>query len=320
MADSDPELAALLVAVEDDPRSANQALSRLADLPGAIWLPADWRRVARVARLERSKPLPDIDAMVLLARQGPPEALASVALTAFRPGPEDAEDRLVASAQLGRFDDPRVADWIAALLTRGACNLECLHAILLAQHWSREAGPWIALLERAAGLGARGTPLETSDAAVRWTALDGLSHLAPERAFPLLRATLDMLGFDDPPWFRERCALRALDLSARLPTIEHEPVHLAPLADLRAQVHARCPRVARHAALRWQQGHGRDLWLEQRAAIEKALVDRGQLIASLLSTVSTLAAELDESWTPSCDALSEVGRAALIAEESAWLD
>jgi hypothetical protein len=69
---------ALLKSVETaDDRSANAALALLA---GEAELDqAQWQRLARVARRQRSAWLPDIDAVQLLARRGPPQALATVA-------------------------------------------------------------------------------------------------------------------------------------------------------------------------------------------------------------------------------------------------
>ncbi len=304
---------ALLDSVEADPASANAALALLADVPAQDWQPAEWQRLARVARSERKKTVPDKEVALLLARLGPPEALATVALTAFREGPEDAEDRLLATAHLGRFADARVAAWLRALLQTGVATMECLQAASLAQVYAQDVQPWIANLEAACAL-------PQSDALARWTALDGLSHLAPARALPLLQATLAARGADLPPWFVPYCQERAAALRALVPDDGAEPVALTPLPGLHAQVLARCPRIARRAAVLWREKSGDEALLLERAGIERALVDRHQLMASFLAGPETPAAELGEAWSPNWLVFGETQRGWLVAEESAWLD
>ena len=304
---------ALLDSVEADPASANAALALLADVPAQDWQPADWQRLARVARSERQKTVPDKEVALLLARLGPPESLATLALTALREGPEDAEDRLLATAHLGRFADARVAAWIRALLQTGVATMECLQAASLAQTCAADLAPWVATLELAC-------QLEHTDALARWTALDGLSHLAPVRALPLLQAALAAGGADLPPWFVPYCQERATAVQALLPKADVQPARVAPLPGLQSQVLARCPRIARRAAVLWREKSGDEALLLERAGIERALVDRRQLMASFLAGPDTPPAELGEAWSPNWLVLGETEHNSLVAQESAWLD
>jgi len=304
--------AALLDSVEADAASANAALDLLAATAAEDWQPVEWQRVARVARMERDKTVPDKEAALLLARCGPRQALPTVALTAFRPGPEDAEDRLTAIANIGRFADARAAAWNRALLQTGVATLECLQAVTLAQQTAPDLQPWLANLELACRLAA-------TDAVARWTALDGLSHLDPARSLPWLHAAVAAAGADLPPWFVPYCRQRAAAVAALLPNCKPPPATLTPLPDLPAQVLARCPRIARRAAVLWQEQQGEPELLHQRAGIERALVERRQLLASFLATHATVPAQLGPQWAPNWLVLSDGERACLVAEESAWL-
>lgn len=204
---------ALVRCVEQaDDRSANAALALLSGEvePSA----AQWRRLGQVARRQRQDLLPDVDAVQLLARRGPPEALATVALTAFRQGPEDADDRLVSIAALGRFDDPRVLGWLQALARSGSASLEVLQAVAQAMALGRATGPvqgpWAVLLI-ALARGPHGV-----DALLRWSAIDGLCHLCGSEALPAVLAAHRAGGEDLPSGYLQGLAARAIALEPSL--------------------------------------------------------------------------------------------------------
>lgn len=107
--------------------SANVALRLLEPIGGKL-SKRQWIALGHVARDERTKVLPDREVAVVIARAGPAESLPSVALAVFRKGPEDADDRLVSTSQLGRFGDARVVPWLIALAKTGTAGLECLYS------------------------------------------------------------------------------------------------------------------------------------------------------------------------------------------------
>ena len=324
---------ALLTTVEDaDDASANAALQVLATAESEVLDAEAWRRLGRVARKERKKTLPDKEVTVLLAQLGPAEAVASLALAAFRRGPEDAEDRLAATTGLGRSLDARAPEWVRRLIGSGASRLECVHAVAQALAIGQEPAPWVPVLLHAAGAGATGTPAEADvagiDAWVRWAAIDGLCHVESDEGLPLLLAAWQASGEDLPPWYLTFCEQRAAALAPteRKPTlarlaakIPHLP-QLHPLVGLAGRVQSRCPRIARRAMVEWVELHGEGTPLERaRARVETALVARGQLLGTFLADDGSPAVELDATWAPNCLALADTERDALLAEEAAWL-
>lgn len=307
----------------DDEVSANAALTVLSE---ASEVPLDdeaWRRIARVARRERGQVLPDREAALLLARQGPPQALATVALTAFRPGPEDADDRLVSLACLGRFADPRVAGWLRAVLQSGAATLEAVQAAAIALHRGLDPAEIPMLVE---GLHAA-VRLAATDATARWSALDGLCHLADSAALPWVVAAWRAGGPDAPAWFLDACRQRARELAPQEHGTTPEAFRaltgplpeVPPLGDLLARLHSRDARVARRAMVEWQAAHGSPLEIQARAEVEAALVARGQLLGSFVATDDTRQAELGPPWAPTAGLLPPEDRKALQAEEKRWL-
>lgn len=307
--------AVLLDTVEGgDPASGNAALRVLGD--GVVTLVAQsWRRIARVAQRERRMLLPDREAAILLANHGPRSALATVVLTACRPGPEDADDRLQALAALGRFEDARVPVLVARLLAAGTGTLEGLQAAAVALARGEDPEPWLTVLHSA-------LDLSDTDAWARWSALDGLSRLQPAQAVPLLVAAWRAAGEDLPGWYVPFCAQRAQALQSGLDpaTWPGRVPAMAPLPGLGGRVQSRCPRIARAAMVEWQARHGADdPLIAQRAGTEKALVARGQLLGSFLVGPDTVAGPLGPSWAPSAMRLGHAERVAWEAEESEWL-
>lgn len=306
---------ALLDTLESsDPDSGNAALHVLAEAREVPLEAAGWRRVARVARRERGLVVPDREAALLLARHGPPSSLATVLLTALRPGPEDADDRLGALAALGRFDDARVPDVLTRVVHGGAAVLESLQAAAVAVARGADPEAWQPVLEQAA--------VRAVDAWGRWSALDGLSRVVPaERALPWLIAAMRAAGDDLPEWYLPFCEQRAQALSPRQPwqQVAGNVPDLQPLPGLAGRVLSRCPRVARAAMVEWQQGHGRDELVEQRAALELALVQRGQLLGSFVAQADTQPAALDRTWQPWADALQLSERQGFQTQEADWL-
>ncbi|MFZ4579519.1 MAG: hypothetical protein ACOYOB_14095 [Myxococcota bacterium] len=322
---------ALLRSVEvDDPMSTNAALRVLEGVPLSE---SEGKRLAHVVRRERDLKLPDRNTAIFLAGHGPEACLATLALVAFRDGPEDADDRLAATAALGRFTDPRAADWTLRLLKTGVASLECLTAVSLAAARLRADAaafePWRACLRLAAGQGDD-SGLASADATVRWAALDALTRLDGDGALPLLLAAWQAAGDDLPPWYGPYCRQRAAALvpQVRDPSWEHlaervgRPAipSLRPLPGVRARVGSRCARVARRAAVEWQQKQGADTEiLHLRAALEHALVERGQLAGSLLTRPEGVTVEPGPEWRKASEALTEAERIALVAEERAWV-
>jgi hypothetical protein len=327
---------ALLDSAEsDDARSGSAALAVLGGAAAVELADGHWRRIARLARKERPLPLPDRDAATLVARRGPDAALATVALTALRCGPEDADDRAAAIAGLGRFDDARVTGWLARLAETGVHALDIVQA--LAQASARVAPDrqadlataWTPVLVPLLGTHDPALPRAITDAWARWSALDGLCHLLGAAALPYALAVWRAGGDDLPPWFASFCRQRTGALSGEAKPdlaklVQHQAVGavptLLPLPGISGRVMARCPRVARRALVEWQGQHGDGSALErQRAAIEQALVARGQLSGSLIAMGGIQGAALDDTWRPSAEILSDAERADLQREEANWL-
>ena len=99
----------------------------------------------------------------------------------------------------------------------------------------------------------------------------------------------------------------------------------------RARALARSPRIGRRAIeeLNQSEGEAGDVSeiIARRAAIEGALVARGQLIASLMfdqgveqaAEGEAVAVELGPEWTPWSSLLVDSERQVLYAEEDAWI-
>lgn len=342
-----PRLCAALVAcaVEQAHVSANAALHLLGQDATAPLTDTDWRRIARRARDQRDDLLPDIEAAQLLATRGPAGAFATVALLAFRDGPEDAEDRQLAIAALGRFDDPRVPRWLRAVAGSGALGIEAISAAtdLAAQRLQSEDADIDELLAvLAAAAGAEPThAIHVADSWVRWAAIDVATRLVGERALPLAAGAWLAGGADVEPWYsaaiEQRCRdvwpdgardkkprPSQADLVRWLADRGLQPAELAPIPPVAERVHARCPRIARRAMVVYEQsGPTADVLADAkatRAAVEQALVVRRQLMGSFLVEADTQPAALDAAWRPVCEALSPADRADLLAGERRWLD
>jgi len=304
-----------------DAISANVAL-RLLEPIGAQLSKRQWIALGHVARDERSKVLPDREVVVVIARAGPAESLPSVALAVFRKGPEDADDRLVSTSQLGRFADPRIVPWLIALAKTGTAGLECLYSA------ANSNDSVIQLLTSLAGVGAS-PGLATTDCWVRWSAIDGLCRKNAEAALPLLLAVGVAGGEDLEPWFLDFCQQRAQSLANSKQTLRQiagkykELPQILPLVGLTGRLMSRCPRIARSAMAEWQRDRdiapGADALVSRRANVEKTLYLRDQLCGSLVAQHATQAVELDEVWAPNWLALPAADRANLAAEEAAWL-
>jgi hypothetical protein len=314
---------ALLKSVETaDDRSANAALALLA---GEAELDqAQWQRLARVARRQRSAWLPDIDAVQLLARRGPPQALATVALTAFRQGPEDADDRLACIAALGRYDDDRVLGWLTSLARTGSCSMEVLQAAAQAMALGLHGGQRAKPLEHLLFTLARGD--EGLDALLRWSALEGLSHLRGTEALPAVLAAHRAGGSDLPEGYAQGLAALAMSLepslakggdtglaaaAEALAAGDHWPP--VPGRDQRAM--SRDARVARQAAFEEPQPSAEVL--HARAGLEAALVARKQLVGTLLAAAAP--APIPERFAANWRCLSQTERDQLANEEASWL-
>ena len=245
--------------------------------------------------------------------------MATVALTAFRLGPEDADDRLTCLAGLGRFADPRILPWLQALARTGSAGLEVLQAA--AQIMAREPeAPGLAelLLELASGEAGL-------DALLRWSALDGLCHLQGAEALPALLAAHAAAGQDLPAWYLPMLAGRALALEPSLAKGGPAALHLAavalqvpswpPVPGLDQRALSRDARVARQAAFE-QPSPSPDV-LRQRAGMEAALVARHQLVGSLLpeAPAKALPVEFAANWA----SITEEERDLLLRQEAIWL-
>lgn len=308
-------LSALVDSVaQGDVRSANAALRLLGE--GTDLSAEQWRSVGRVARSQRSQGLPDIDVAVMLARSGPREAFATVALTAFRPGPEDADDRLVALGQLGRFGDLRAAGWLAGIAASGSAHLEVIQAAaaLLESHPAAA----VDLLSRVAAAD------QGLDALARWTALDGLCHAQGAEALSAVLAGWLAGGADLPAGYLDALRNRAVSLEPSLAKGGTDALRQAarglkvaafpPLQGLAGRVLSRDARVARQAAVEAGPAHPA---VQQRAGVEAALVARGQLLGSLLPGAPPV--EPGPGFAPNHARMSSADRKALVAEEARWL-
>lgn len=314
---------ALLKSVETaDDRSANAALALLAG--EAELSPSQWQRLARVARRQRAAWLPDIDAVQLLARRGPPQALATVALTAFRLGPEDADDRLACVAALGRFDDDRVLGWLNSLGRTGSCSMEVLQAaaqaMALGLHGDQDANPLARLLLAL----ARGE--EGLDALLRWSALDGLSRLHGTEALPAVLAAHRAGGSDLPDGYAQGLAALAMSLEPSL--AKGGDAGLAAAAEVLAagdlwppvpgrdqRAMSRDARVARQAA--FEEPRPSAEVLHARAGLEAALVARKQLVGTLLAVAAPT--PIPERFAANWRCMSQTERDQLANEETNWL-
>jgi hypothetical protein len=308
-----PALAeALLTTIEGvDAEAGNLALQLLAT---AALSASDWRRLAQVAVRERDQLLPDREVAVLLAQRGPRAALSTVVLTAIRPGPEDADDRLLATAALGRFDDVRVPRLLERLAATGTASLEVLQAAADALAAGQDPERWrpvlIAVLH-----------LNDTDAWARWSALDGLSRLDPAGCIPWLVAACRSRGADLPEWYAPFCDQR---LAALAPGVDPqswrgELPSMAPLPGRAGRVHSRCARIARQAMAEWQAGGGDEAVVANRAEVELALVQRGQLLGSFVATADTQPTPLGPAWAPNWQPWGRQERDTWRAEEAAWL-
>mgnify|MGYP007046927682 CR=1 FL=1 len=344
--------AALLDAIErhggEAAISANAALALLAQAHATVGA-TGWQRIGRVAAEARAQGgIPETDAASLLSRHGPAGCLAGVVLTAFRDGAEDADDRQVAVSALGRFDDVRVPGWLGLLVDSGVYALEALQAVA---HWlarldddtrTTRRDALADCLVRAVRLDA-----DATDAWVRWSALDGLCRVDPAQALPWLVAASRAGGDDLPPWYTGFVLSRLsaiartagpgdlADVGRRAAPVDPALVaatlqragvsipRLEPLPGLRRQLESRAPRVARRAMVEWHRAavseSERLKRVEARARIEKALVDRGQLLGSFVATVETTPAVLDDRWRPVADLVPLAERRALEDEDQAWL-
>ena len=114
------------------------------------------------------------------------------------------------------------------------------------------------------------------------------------------------------------------EIVERLAADEEMVVSVAALPDLWARLQSRAPRIARAAMVELQTsaevGERAASAIVHRAAVEKALVARGQLIASFVGDIDTVPAELDGSWSSSYGLLNEEMRAELERRELDWLE
>lgn len=311
-----PELTGAAVAsvAQGDARSANAGLRVLGD--GATLDAGQWRQIGKVASAQRPQTLPDIEATAFLARHGPAEALPTVALAAFRPGPEDADDRLLAVAALGRFADPRVPGWLRALVRSGCAHLEVIQAA--AQLMDRDSEGAADLLEAVASADVG------LDATARWAAVQGLCHVRGAEALPQVLAAWRAGGEDLPGDYLSGLLSLAIHLEPSLAKGGEAALRKAAAAmaapswsalpGVVERVASRDARVARQAAAALDPAHPA---LRQRAALEAALVARKQLLGTLLPAAP--AGELGPGWQPSAQRLTSAERRELEQQEAAWL-
>lgn len=330
--------------------TANAAVARLVEVAEAPDLDPGsrsriWRQLCAVARAHRPDRLPEVNAAAAVAVNGPQGCLATVALTAFRQGPEDADDRMTSLAALGRFSDPRVAGWLLGVVQTGAASHEALAA--LAQWIPRADAQWL----RGHGEGLRSViegnlaplePAHVSDEWQRWAGLQALAALIGRDALAHVVGAWQAVGMDDAPWYPRYLASLAAALAgqpaiangdlamarASLRLAGQQATDLPTLPGRETRLLARCPRVARQAAAELQAAPSATATaaLLRRAAVETALVARGQLIASLLPAVPAEAPEDPEvaaalaASPPWCHLMSDVERAELAAQERDWIE
>jgi hypothetical protein len=336
-------IAALLASAESSNHvSANAALHVLGSVQPPLLTGTHWQRIARLAASQRGALLPDVEAAVLLCEYGPQEAFATVALCAFREGPEDAEDRQVALCGLGRFDRPEVLPWLEELAAAGVLGVECIGA--LAQ-WAMRSGTavqgaersqFVRTLHAAAGHAPRHEN-HLVDAWQRWAAIDVLCRVVGEEAAPLAVAAWLAGGDDLEPWFMAGVAQRVCDVCpATGPAREGveavtawfqaggaPALELPPIAPIAMRAGARSPRISRRAMVLLEQSDIEPAAFAaiaaSRAAVEQSLVARQQLMASFLVDQHTQGVELGAEWRPTHEILSQAQRQQLEAEERAWL-
>ncbi len=341
-------LQALLESVQSaDAISANAALDILSDRPLSE---AAWKPLCATVRSQRVHALPDVDAALAVAEHGPDGCFATVALTAFRAGPEDADDRLQCLAALGRFSDDRVPGWLAAVIDSGAASLPALTAL---NHWLVAHGERLSTDKKASfetllrGVLQRqgATPADCCDSWIRWMAVDCICRLSGRAALPLLAGACLAAGADAPSWYpgylarttatlfaEPALAIARIDaLIARLQAEGVQSVPLPALPDATARALARSPRIGRRAveelgAVVKLSAEAKEA-VARRAAIERVLVHRGQLIASFMQD-PTVQLDPDEGepvddlgpeWAPWCDVLSEADREQLYGDEERWI-
>ena len=349
------ELGPLLAAAHGvEQIAANVAVTQLVAAAADERLESDvrtliWRQLCAVARTHRPDRLPEVSAAAVVASHGPPGCLATVVQTAFRQGPEDADDRMTALASLGRFSDARVVDWLGRVLVTGAASHEALAA--LAQWisgadagWRQSNGPKLRRLLEATLAPAAEAPAAACDVWQRWAALQALAALLGPAALGHVVGAWQAGCGDDAPWYPRYLAALAAVLSqepaitagdlgraeACLGERGQQVFKLPALPPAEALLLARSPRIARHAAAQVQLDRARaaaaGVQLRHRAVLEAAMVRRGQLIASLLPAPPTevpdepaLAAHLAAA-APWCHLLSDTERADLAAQERDWID
>lgn len=306
-------------ATHRDHRVANAALTVLGHGEGLS--PAAWRAIGRRAARERPAVAPDSDCAVFLARHGPRHAWASVALCAFRSGPDDVDDRLVSLGHLGRFGEPRTLPWLRSVVSLGAAHLEVIQSAAHALASGADKSAWTDLLAQAGGAAVG------LDAWARWTALEGLCFHLDRAARPWVLAALAAGGDDLPAGYAD--GLRALlaridpeqpaDLAAVRAALQRAGRTAWPqLPAVQDRLFSRDARVAREAAVAWASA-GRDpAVLAARAGQEATLVAHGCLIGSLLPPASAVPVDV-AAWSSVADCLPAADRAALQAQEDLWL-
>lgn len=334
--------------LEGDRVSAEAAVALLRGLPPETDDAPAWRKLCALARQQRDRNLPEVGAALLVAERGPAACLPTVALTAFRDGPDDAEDRHAAVAGLGAHDDPAVVPWLVALVRGGALALPAVQGL---DRWLRRhpasataatgetpAG-WDAATQAlgwAAGIGARGLPPAAIDATLRWMALDGLARAQGAAALPALVGAW-LAGGDAPPWYLtflvERVASVAevpaggrVDLPGALAMLRARGMTVAPMAPLAGpdvRLSSPAPRIALAATVQLRSSalptERVQALLEARAVWDKTLVARGQMMTSMLVTDRTEAADPGPAFAPAHLLLDASTRADLEAAEQAWI-
>ncbi len=327
-----------------DDISANAAIHLLGCLQPVPLNAQQWRVIGAVAARQRDDLLPEVEAAVLLSQHGPDEAFATIALCAFRDGPEDAEDRQAAITSLGRFDREPVLEWVEKVAASGVLGLEAICAIAqwAMRHLATIDGDTRQhlgnIVRLAAGAGSQGG-IHVADAWLRWGAMDLLARLLGPAALPTVAGAWIAGGEDLEPWFLDGMAQRLLDLCpdtacrAKGPAevLEWmaqnglEPAELRPIPPVIERVFARSPRISRRAMVLLEQSSevAADRVAEvkrERAMIEQALVKRRQLMASFLAEPDTEQATLGDEWQPLSTLLDTRARQALLSQERDWLD
>lgn len=321
--------------------SANAALHLLGYLDAPPLSEEQWRLIGRVTAQQRDSLLPDIDAAVLLCEHGPATAFATIALCAFRDGPEDAEDRQAAISALGRFVRPEVAQWLQELAKTGVLGVECIGSIaqwamrVMSEIDDQAKAQMTAALVAAAGHEPRHEN-HLVDAWQRWGALDVLSRVAGEDALPLAAGTFLAAGQDLEPWFIDGVRQRVCDVCPAGGPVSRgaeavvswmidkgtQPLTLPPIAPVAIRAHARSPRISRRALVLLEQSEIDASSVAEivanRACVEQTLVKRRQLMGSFLVDQDTQEIELGAQWRPCSEIMTAAVREKLLAEEAAW--